>query len=543
MKFERSALIFFAALAAALGVSLYILAPCPVWITDNGNKYIIMRNYAAYGTAALRHAEPELAPTGDFHIQHHEKQLRSFYPEFYPVLCSFFYLAGGECAAALPAILGTLVCAFTVFLWTKNKLLAAVTVLCTALLFYSFVLWEMTLSCAVVTCALYLLLKKRHAFFAGLLIGLGLFLREESYFAAAALGFALLIFKEYKALAYFAAGTVCGVLPVWIYNYVEFGNILGLHGKVYLAGTGIQSVAGIAWNYFHHLLRGEPTGRNLEILYTIVPAILMIISSFKRKTKLRAIALTFASAGAAILLLRYIRLSGYSYAAACSTGVFAALPVGWFFFSDIRNALTRQAKIYRILALFVLVYIVTVPAVLTRGDVGLIWSARHFMVLIPALVILSAKSVKNIDLPTARETLPAVAALLALGQQLAGVYSLRQISNECRELENVIRQMKTPIVASDVFYLPEMTPRLWFENLMLDISKSSNVEKISQSAPGEMLLVISPNPQFRRIGDNNMSYLLKNYDIPAAPVHFKKSSGTGFIDLFIFKLIRKGGAK
>ena len=116
--------------------------------------------------------------------------------------------------------------------------------------------------------------------------------------------------------------------------------------------------------------------------------------------------------------------------------------MGWFFFSDIRNALTRQTKIYLILALFVLVYIVTVPAVLTRGDVGLIWSARHFMVLIPALVILSAKSVKNIDLPTARETLPAVAALLALGQQLAGVYSLRQISNECRELENTIREMK-----------------------------------------------------------------------------------------------------
>lgn len=543
MNFKHSTLIYFAILASVLGVFVYILPPLPVWITDNGNKYIIMRNYAEHRTLKLQHPEPQLAPTGGFHIQHHENSLRSFYPETYPVLCSFFYKFAGGRAASLPAVAGTLICAFLVYLWSKRKLLAAVTVFCTPLLFYSFVLWEMTLSCAAVTGALYLILRKRRAFTGALLLGLSLCLREEAYFAAASCVFALLVFKQYRAALLAAAGTAAGMLPVWIWNYIEFGSILGLHGKIYLSGTGSQSFAGIIWNYFHHLLRGEPTGRHLEILYTIVPAALMLFASCKRKTRLRGIAIVFAIAGAAVLLFRFVRLDGVSYAAACSTGVFAALPVGWFFLADLRNSLTRQAKIYRIMALFCAVYILTVPAVLTRGDIGLIWSARHFMVLLPCLMILSAKSVKNIDVPNFRKVLPAAVAVTACVQQLAGINALYNVSTECAELEQTIRKMNTPVVASDVFYLPEMTPRLWFERVMLDISKCENIGVILREAPKEMLLVISPLPQFRRIKDTDLRMLLKDYDIPAAPIHFKRKTGTGFIDLFIFKLYRRSSGK
>ena len=537
MKFSSQNFLFVGALAAVLAVIAFILPPAPVWITDNGSKYIIMRTYSEHNTVKLQHCAPELAPTGGFHIQHHEKNLRSFYPEFYPVLCSYFYSRNCERACAIPAAAGTLICAFLVLLWTKSKPLSTITALGTALFFYSFVLWEMTLSCAAITGALYLVLKKRRYLEGGLLMGASIFLREEAYFAVACLAFALAVFKEFKPAAIFLAGAVAGMVPSWIHQYIEFGHILGLHGKIYIAGTGTQSPAGILWNYFHHLLRGEPTGKKFETLFTIIPTFFMLYCGVSSNRKLKVCSVSLAIAAGCILLIRYVQNSGYSYSAACSTGFFAAVPAAWLFIADIRNNLTRQAKQYRILAVFVLTALLTVPAVLTRGDIGLIWSARHFMFLMPAVVILSGKSMKHFAVFSGRKNLilPSLLAAFAIAQQLAGVYSLYAVSNECSMLENTIRKMRTGIVASDVFFLPEMTPRLWFENITVDISKTDNVRKLIELRPKEILLVLSATPQFRRVPGTVLSEILKHYT-PEQPVSFNTGRGTGFINLVIAKL-------
>jgi hypothetical protein len=195
--------------------------------------------------------------------------------------------------------------------------------------------------------------------------------------------------------------------------------------------------------------------------------------------------------------------------------------------------------------LFVLSALLTVPAVLTRSDVGLIWSARHFMFLMPALVILSGKSLKNFTAFSGRKNLilPSLLAAFAILQQLTGIYSLYAVSNECRSLENTVRQMQTAVIASDVFYLPEMTPRLWFECDFYDLSAPEKIEKLLQQLPEELVLILSPQPQFRRIADSNLNYLLKFYNIPKPPVHFKQARGSGFIDLFILKIEKKKSIK
>ena len=194
---------------------------------------------------------------------------------------------------------------------------------------------------------------------------------------------------------------------------------------------------------------------------------------------------------------------------------------------------------------FAAVYILTVPSVLTRGDIGLIWSARHFMLLMPILVILSAKSLKHImpaDIKYA-EILPLGVALFAVCQQIAGIYSLYTISNEARSLENTVREFKTPVIASDVFYLPEMTPRLWFENIMLDISTAQKANAVSNLHPKEMLLILSNAPQFRRISNTDLAKLMQNYVPASGVVRFKKSAGTGFIDLMLLKVRHKGAVR
>ncbi|MBO5899782.1 MAG: hypothetical protein J6Q80_03525, partial [Lentisphaeria bacterium] len=148
MRFENGNWIFLAVTAAVLLAGVAVFPPCPVWITDNGSKYIIMRNFERSGSVALRHALPDCAPEGGFHIQRHKGELRSFYPEYYPVLCSLFYSEKSERAAAVPAVFGTLLCAYIMLKWFRSRYLAFLLVAGTALLFYTFTLWEMTLSCA-----------------------------------------------------------------------------------------------------------------------------------------------------------------------------------------------------------------------------------------------------------------------------------------------------------------------------------------------------------------------------------------------------------
>ena len=48
--------------------ALFCLKPGAVWITDNGNKYIMMRHFAQGGGKIIPHAVPELFPTGGFHF-------------------------------------------------------------------------------------------------------------------------------------------------------------------------------------------------------------------------------------------------------------------------------------------------------------------------------------------------------------------------------------------------------------------------------------------------------------------------------------------
>ena len=161
-------------------------------------------------------------------------------------------------------------------------------------------------------------------------------------------------------------------------------------------------------------------------------------------------------------------------------------------------------------------------------------------ILLPSAVILSGKSIKHISPFSAKTNiiLASAAAAFAILQQLVGVYSLNTVAKECRLLENTIRKTQIAVVASDVFYLPEMTPRIWFENVTADISKKENIQKLLELKPEEILLVLSTSPQFRRISDENLNLLLKNYTIEKTQL-FKTPRGTGFIDLVLAKLTLK----
>ena len=52
--------------AGSIFISGKLLPELPLFITDNGNKYIIMRNFAQEASLPVRHPEPALFPRGGF---------------------------------------------------------------------------------------------------------------------------------------------------------------------------------------------------------------------------------------------------------------------------------------------------------------------------------------------------------------------------------------------------------------------------------------------------------------------------------------------
>ena len=91
-------------------VAIVLLAALPAlllpagagWITDNGNKYIIMRSLAEHGSTAIAAPAAELDPEGKFfpdggfHFRRFDGTMRSIYPEYFPALSLPFYRLFGE---------------------------------------------------------------------------------------------------------------------------------------------------------------------------------------------------------------------------------------------------------------------------------------------------------------------------------------------------------------------------------------------------------------------------------------------------------------
>jgi hypothetical protein len=118
--------------------------------------------------------------------------------------------------------------------------------------------------------------------------------------------------------------------------------------------------------------------------------------------------------------------------------------------------------------------------------------------------------------------------------QCFGIYALYHVSNESDAATEAIAIQKPEIVATDVFYLPEQTPRLFFEKQVLEIN-DSNVDKLVEtlrnSPQKEFILVLSPT--FRRISDETLAKLLEAAPAVENVKVFEQQPGSGFINLFI----------
>ena len=146
---------------------VFAARPGGLWITDDGNKWMVMENLLRHGTfsivnpAAALDPENQLFPDAVFHFQHFRGGIRSIFPEFFPLISAPFYRLAGWGGLLILPVLGTwLALALTARLARNWRLRAAWLVLaaflCTPLWFYSGTFWEMTLGVPFVLGALLL---------------------------------------------------------------------------------------------------------------------------------------------------------------------------------------------------------------------------------------------------------------------------------------------------------------------------------------------------------------------------------------------------
>ncbi len=515
--------------------AVFSLVPGAIWITDNGNKYIMMRNFAQGGSKVIPHNVPELFPTGGFHFIKHPQGAVSFYPVYLSFLSSFFYKLAGERGALFFPVLASLLLLYLG--WKYWHIPPPVLLLGTPLFFYSLILWEMTPSMLLVLTAL-LLTEKNQFLAAGGVLGLSLLMREESYFVCAALGGAFLLTGRWREMLKFAAGFLAGALVIWGCQYFSDGHFLGLHGKYYYLNNNADfsisnQVKLYFFNCFHHLFRFDALGSsklNYLALSALGPLAAGAAPGFRKWSRFKYISLALYLGVMTFLALGVWFQKNTIYSASLLTGLFTATPLiggvmlNWNAFLHLRK---RRMHI-----LFALLYILFVPGLMTASDIGLVWGARHFLVLLVPLVWLSFQGFR-LWAGKKRSLLLVIAALVpSIIIQSYGLFALDRVSRDSYTIEKELLASKPQLIVTDVFYLPEQMPRLFFEKTVVQIVTLQELKILEQymrkNNKKEFTLLLSP--RFRRMNDAVLKELLTKFPLQAPPRHLIGKGG--FPELF-----------
>ena len=540
-----------------LNVMAQFLPPAPQWITDNGNKYIVMRNLAETGSPSIRHPAPEFFPTGGFHFVRHRGHIRSFYPEYYPALAAKWWKLTGDRGLVWLSMLGTAaaVALLTLILGERRGLVPFLLAFATPMCFFSFLLWEMTWS-VFLSLAAWILVQKKRYVVAGAVLGASLLLREEAYFFAFALTVALACRKDFKGAAKFLLGMAALTIPIWIWQYLEFGHIFGLHGGNYYANNRVSGdfsprgfVRGIVWNYAHHLFRFDafPRGGKLSTLnyLCLTPAMLAVVAgafTSRKSDKIKAVLGIAAVAGWFVLVLGYLfrTTDNEAFSAAMITGAVGSNPLFLPFYLNWRRAWLSRSTAIRDAAVTVCVYLLLVPPLMTRNDIGLIYGARHFLCVMPLMLLMSAHFA-GIKALTGRfrfvvPVTAGLAAAAALMLQYGSFTALRNVAAEAAEFEHAVGSLPEKTVVTDIFFIPEQTPHLFFDK---DVFQLEDVPALTEylhcSKRRDFVLLLSADPRFRRIGNDKLAHLLNAAGPIVPPVRFRKTPGSGFMDVHIVR--------
>ena len=514
-------------IAGSLLIAGLLLPPLPVFITDNGNKYIIMRDFAETGTLFIDHIEPALFPRGGFHFQTlADGAVYSFHSWVLPAISALFYRIAGENGALLPVWLSGLAILLLLGNDRKSRLTAWGLLLTTPVWLYSQMLWEMVPS-ALAVLAASILLKKRHFFGAGLILGLGIWFREELYILSAVIVVLMLISRRWHDVRLLTAGGITGVLPLWLCNFFIYGHILGLHGATYALNNRtefalLSEIQGLFFNFYQHLLRFETLAPGPSLALSIIGTAALFLPGFFKNRILKIAGLTVFTL-IDLIFIGYLFQDGCDPAAdtrlflcGVTMSLFFTLPPAAGFFLNLRQLWNDRNQHIRFMTRSVTIFIFAVPPLLTRFDIGLTFGARHYICIMPLLMLLSFRGFARMQIPVRiKQFFIIVLCTGGIILQCWGFTTLYRSSHCSAALEEQLAASPETTVVTDVFFLPEQSPRIFFDKSCLELTNEKQLkillDHLKQNKIDNFILILAQDNNFRRMSNEVLGKLLMFY--------------------------------
>ena len=128
-------------------------------------------------------------------------------------------------------------------------------------------------------------------------------------------------------------------------------------------------------------------------------------------------------------------------------------------------------------------------------------------------------------------------AIVAVIWQLCGFAALSKVSEESAQLTRSVLANSKKVVASDIFFLPEQTPELFFERDFCEVTNLRQLDALlaELSRRGENEFVFITSPKWSRLDQETRKKL--SQVIARFGNTFKfESSASGFMDLVILQI-------
>jgi hypothetical protein len=507
-----------AIVTAAAALALLATFPREVfWGPDCGNHFIQLQQFLRSPSLAIddpsRHVEPtgRLAPTAGHHLLRKGDLLYSFYSPWFPLLSVPFYRLLGAAGLFVIPIAATI--ALIVLFGSLYRamfgdefagLAAAALVAASPLFFYTIVFWEHTLAVALSTAGILLLLRRKPAV-AGALVGLSVLFREEGYVALASIGIALLASRETRALfVRFAAGAVVVIAPLWVVNFTLYAHPFGLHALIYAdMHSGVRELAA---NFDVYLLRYTSEGA-VQITIAAPFLALLLLGPLRRSSKVdaaRTILLYATAAASWFAVIRLFTSADPMRETLFTQALFGALP--W-----LAAVLAAPRTLPRFLGVTMAVALIATVLLLHQRDIGVIWGPRHFLWLIPVLVLAARAALSNVP----KGAIPAVVLLAtsAVAIHVFGVTLLSRKLSFSHSLLQALRSGGAQVIATDVFWIPEDLAALWFEKELVVVASDDDLAFLLRrlrSRGVKRLDFVASRPPYRHISNRGLAPLLRH---------------------------------
>ena len=480
----RRPLLALACVAATYGVLAFLVMPREAFFSsDEGLKLIQLQSFVRRGLGDFtldypgRELDPALSyvPINNPPPLIREGRIYAVYPVFFPLLTVPLYRLldyAGLYVIPLASGVLTLVISYYIARLTGDNGPSSILVLafCTPLIFYSLLFWDHTLGTLLFTLALLLVVKNLEQpkqlllVLGGMLTGLAIWVRSELYVMAVVMPvvYYFLGSRRFSHALSLGAGTLMGLVPLWLFQYLVYGDFIGPHvGHLAWLAEELPVATDRVAILYHTLLEGNSSPAMSFLFIIAFVASAMLVRAPKLRTNRLLVIIAFAGLALATIPNILEAATGRPLGGLITTSPFLA-----FSFATLLNSSFGRKN--RFLLTLSVGYI-TLVCLMTPVDPGLQWGPRFLLPILPPLTILATNnfSALNTHGGFSRRGLLRVCFLsmvaLSLLVQMSGLRTLYILkTRDARLIENT-SQIGSAYIISDEYGYAEYVAPLFYE--------------------------------------------------------------------------------